>query len=221
MPGMLRPPGAYSAGLDSHDSTEYAALSMISRVEKKARTRAEILAVASRVMAEKGFANTTARDVASEAGVAVGTVFLHFPTMGQLAETVLDETVAAALSAAATDRPAGLVERLVHASDCLYQAYASQPELSRQVIAGSLFEGSTGSPSQLRMGEFRSWVAAEVIAAVDRGEISPIEPGEAFLGYFALYFGALVAGLRGELEPGAQLTLLRTSLQRFLAAREN
>ncbi|MBU4410985.1 MAG: TetR/AcrR family transcriptional regulator, partial [Actinobacteria bacterium] len=83
-------------------------MSVISRTEQKARTRTEILAAARRVVAEQGFATTTARDVAAAAGVAIGTVFLHFPTMGQLAETLLDETVGAALVTAAQQRPDGL-----------------------------------------------------------------------------------------------------------------
>jgi AcrR family transcriptional regulator len=194
---------------------------VISRSEKKERTRAEILAAARRVMARQGFATTTGRQVAAEAGVAIGTVFLHFPTMGQLAETMLDETVATALAAAAQQRPDGLIERLVQVSDCLIQGYAAEPELSRQVIAGSLFESAPGSPSQLRMAQFREWVCAEVATATDRGEIEPIEPGAAFLGYFALYFGALVAGLRGELNRETQQALLRTSLRRLFAAKEN
>jgi AcrR family transcriptional regulator len=194
---------------------------MISRAEQKMRTRAEILAAAGRVMARQGFATTTARDVASEAGVAVGTVFLHFPSMGQLAETMLDETVALALARASKQRPDGLVERLVQVSDCLFQAYAAEPELSRQVIAGSLFESAPGSPSQLRMAGFQGWVAGEVTAAVGRNEIAAIDPGEAFLNYFALYFGSLVAGLRGDLDRSGQCALLRTSLHRVFAQKES
>ena len=190
---------------------------MISRAQQKANTHAEILGAAGRVIARQGFATTTARDVAAEAGVAVGTVFLHFPTMAQLAEAILDDTVGAALEAAAQTRPDGLIERLVHVSVALYEGYDADPELSRQVIAGSLFESAEGSPSQQRMAAFGQWVGAEVAAASDRGEIAPIEPGQAFLTYFAFYFGALVAGLRGELDRAAQVALLRASLQRMFA----
>lgn len=193
---------------------------MISRAEQKANTHAEILSAASRVMAREGFAAATARDVAAEAGVAVGTVFLHFPTMAQLAEAILDQTVGAALDAAAKTRPDGLIDRLVHVAAALFDGYDTDPELSRQVIAGSLFESADGSPSQVRMAQFREWVSAEVVDAVERGEIAPIEPGQAFLSFFAFYFGALVSGLRGELDRPAQLALLRSSLQRMLGATE-
>jgi AcrR family transcriptional regulator len=194
---------------------------VISRAEQKSRTRDEVLQAARRIVRRQGFAATTARDVAAEAGVAVGTVFLHFPTMSRLAETLLDETVAAALATAEVSRPEGLIERLIQVSGCLYDAYDAEPELSREVIAASLFEGSAGGPSEVRMTEFRDWVAAEVAAAVSAGEIPQIDPTVAFLGYFALYFGALVTGLRGELDRGAQLALLRSSLQRLLVSKEN
>lgn len=193
---------------------------MISRAQQKAKTHAEILAAARHVIARQGFAATTARDVAAEAGVAVGTVFLHYPTMAQLAEAILDQTVGAALTTAAASRPDGLIERLVHVAGALYDGYDRDPELSRQVIAGSLFESAEGSPSQQRMAEFGQWVGGEVVAAVQRGEIAPIEPQQAFLTFFAFYFGALVGGLRGELDRPAQLALLRASLQRVFGATE-
>lgn len=189
---------------------------MISRTEQKSRTRAEILDAARQVVRRSGFAKTTARDVAAEAGVAVGTVFLHFPTMGQLAETLLDDTVGAALAAAQDNPPEGLIERLVHVSACLIEAYEADPELSREVLAGSLFVNAAGSPSRVRMSQFGKWVSDEVAAAAEQGKIPQIDPGEAFLGFFALYFGVLTSGLRGELDRLAQLALLRSLLSRLL-----
>lgn len=134
---------------------------------------------------------------------------------------MLSNTVAAALATAEVSRLEGLIERLVQVSGCLYDAADAEPELLREVIAASLFEGAAGGPSEVRMGEFRDWVVAEVAAAGSAGEIPPIAPTVAFLGYSASYFGALVAGLRGELERPAQLVLLRSSLRRLLASKEN
>jgi AcrR family transcriptional regulator len=189
---------------------------MISRIERKRLTRDALLDAARLVIARQGFASTTARDIAAEAGVAIGTVFVHFPTMAALAETLLDETVQQALTKAGQDQPDSLVERFVHVASVLYDAYDATPELSRDVIAGSLFQSSPGSPSELRMREFRGWVTEEITAAVADGQIPPIDPGEAFLGYFALYFGVLVAGLRGELDRPTQLVMLRSALHRLL-----
>jgi AcrR family transcriptional regulator len=188
------------------------------RAERKRQTRAELLRAARTVIAAKGFTATTARDVALEAGVAVGTVFVHFPTMAVLAEELLDETIGPALDAAVRTMPeqAGLVDRLVHVSLVLYQAYDADAELSRQVLSGSLFESSPGSTSQRRMADFQEWVAQQVDAAVAAGEIAPINGEEAFAGFFALYFAVLVGGLRGDLDAATRPVLLRSLLGRLL-----
>jgi AcrR family transcriptional regulator len=190
---------------------------VISRAERKQQTRADLLAAARTVVRAKGFPATTARDVAAEAGVAVGTVFVHFPTMAGLAETLLDETVGEALAAALpTSPPQGLVDQLVHVSTVLYEAYRADEELSRQVVSASLFEAASDGPSQRRMAEFRAWVAERVDAAIASGEIDPIPGDEVFEAFFALYFGGLVAGLRGDLDAAAQPVVLRSLLGRLL-----
>jgi AcrR family transcriptional regulator len=60
------------------------------KYEKKARaattdeTRNRILAASLRLHSDKGFAATSWQDIADAAGVAVGTVYYHFPTMDDL-----------------------------------------------------------------------------------------------------------------------------------------
>lgn len=220
---------------------------MNQREESKRRTRAVLLDAARTVIHAKGFPATTARDVATAAGVAVGTVFVHFPTMAALAETLLDETIGEALAAAgimpaagtgsarSTPRstpqpgsahsPAGAprstVERLVAVSAVLYDAYAADADLSRDVIAASLFHQAPGGPADQRLRAFQLWVEEQVKAGQAAGELGDINPTEAFLGFFSLYFGVLVAGLRGQLDRPAQLRMLRSSLLRLLGANAN
>lgn len=192
-------------------------IKMVTRTERKERTRAELVSAARVVAKEKGFPAVTARDVATEAGVAVGTVFVHFPTMALLAETLLDETIGVALQDAERTLPEiGLIDQLVHLSTTLYEAYRAETELSREVISASLFEAAPDGPSVRRLAQFRSWVGERVEGAVAAGEIAPVPGAEAFAGFFALYFGVLAAGLRGELEPDAQPVLLRSLLTRLL-----
>jgi AcrR family transcriptional regulator len=56
------------------------------------RNRARILEVAARVFAEQGAAAST-EQVAAEAGVAIGTVFRHFPTKADLLAAIMKETL--------------------------------------------------------------------------------------------------------------------------------
>ena len=186
----------------------------VRRAEHKEHTHQALLAAARQMIATRGFAATTAREVAETAGVAVGTVFVHFPTMGRLAETLLDETVGQALDQAGDPPGDDLVEQLLHVSLALFAAYRADPELSRQVLSAALFEAAPDGPSARRMAEFATWVTSRVEAAVTAGQIEPIPPREAFAVFFALYFGALVLGLRGELDADGQIDLLGRTLRR-------
>ena len=77
-----------------------------SRVERKQRTRSQLIETALDLMAELGINATRTVDVAERAGVAHGTVFLHFPTREDLVVAVVDshvERVAARLHELAGD----------------------------------------------------------------------------------------------------------------------
>ncbi|MCL2178493.1 MAG: TetR/AcrR family transcriptional regulator [Proteobacteria bacterium] len=189
------------------------------RTERKKRTRQKVLGAARQVVAEQGFIATTAREVAAAAEVSVGTVFLHFPTMAQLAETLLDEMVEEALAQVGEGPEGGdLIEHLLSVSSALYDAYRANPELSRHVVSASLFEAAPGGPSQRRMAEFQAWVSTRVEAAVAAGQIEPVPAPEAFMSFFALYFGVLVMGLREEVEAAGQLDLLGRLLRHTFRA---
>jgi len=191
--------------------------SLARRERQKAETRASILDAARRVLEERGLVATTTRAIAEEAGVAVGTVFLHFPDTSVLVEALLDAHLETALADAFRTLPKeGVVDKLVHVARRLYDSYEREPELSRAYVAGSLFpsrEHATGTAAA-RLRAFEAWVAGCVREAVEAEEIAPIDPELAFLCFFSIYFGLLVAGLRGELTRRAQLARLRAALER-------
>src|SRR6185503_12227529 len=60
---------------------------------RRGRTRRELLAAATTVLAEKGFHDTKISDIAAAADVGVGTFYLHFPDKETLFDAVVDETV--------------------------------------------------------------------------------------------------------------------------------
>lgn len=184
---------------------------------QKARTREALLAAARKVLRKRGFAKTTTREVAREAGVAAGTVFVHFRDVDALVEALLDEHIAAALEGARRTMPKGgdLVARLVHVSKKLYDSYAAEPELSREYLSASLFRAEAGGPADQRLADFQAWVSTEIMEAVSAGRCPPIDLRLAFGAFFSLYFGVLVAGLRGQLTRKDQLALLDASLRRL------
>ena len=59
---------------------------------RRARTRAELLAAAKRLLASKGFHATKIADIAAAADVGTGTFYLHFPTKEALFADLVRET---------------------------------------------------------------------------------------------------------------------------------
>src|SRR2546422_3530686 len=60
---------------------------------RRERTRTELLAAATRVLAEKGLDQTKVSDIAAAADVGVGTFYLHFTDKEALFDAVVDDTV--------------------------------------------------------------------------------------------------------------------------------
>lgn len=62
--------------------------------QTKRETRARILAKGAQLFVDKGFEETTTRDIAQAAGLAVGTMFNYFPSKETLAMTLIAEALA-------------------------------------------------------------------------------------------------------------------------------
>lgn len=79
------------------------------------RNRARILAAAEEVFAARGAAAST-EEVAATAGVAIGTVFRHFPTKRDLLGAILKELLASLAEAATSDDLFAFFSRVVAAA---------------------------------------------------------------------------------------------------------
>jgi AcrR family transcriptional regulator len=79
------------------------------------RNRARILAAAEEVFAARGAAAST-EEVAATAGVAIGTVFRHFPTKQDLLGAILKELLAELAESATTDDLFAFFTRVVTAA---------------------------------------------------------------------------------------------------------
>lgn len=195
------------------------------RAQRKAETRAAILAAARELFAERGYDATTTRAIAARAGVAAGTVFVHFPNKVDLVVAALEETIRGALTrayAALPDR--GLVDQLVTIARHLYAAYAEQPALSRVLVREVLFirhDEPSGRPMGEQLAAFLLFVTGLIETARRRGEIDgDLDAGFGAHAFFAMYFAVLAGGLRGELDVAGQEAALSALLTRFFRRRE-
>jgi AcrR family transcriptional regulator len=62
-----------------------------SRAQWKAQTRERVLEAAAQVFAERGYADASVNEIAAAAGVAVGSLYVHFPNKRVLFWTVLKQ----------------------------------------------------------------------------------------------------------------------------------
>jgi|SRR5712692_8173877 len=75
-------------------TTSTAATTTLNRfARRRERTRTELLAAATRVLAEKGLDQTKVSDIAAAADVGVGNFYLHFADKEALFDAVVDDTV--------------------------------------------------------------------------------------------------------------------------------
>ena len=66
------------------------------RQQQKQQTRLKIFSTGKRLFLQRGFIDVTTAEIAKEAGVAHGTVFVHFPTREDLVLAVIDAELARA-----------------------------------------------------------------------------------------------------------------------------
>lgn len=190
------------------------------RDRQRLATRALLLDTAARLVAEQGADGATTRALAQAAGVAAGTVFAHFPDKTSLYEALLHEHVERALDGAFATLPPGFVDALAHVCAALYAAYDARPDLARVLLAETLFLSDPTRPLAQQLGRFQGWFFERLGTALSAGEVPPVNPLLAFGAFFSVYFGLLVASLRGELPPAARDAQLRAFLAHFFRTSE-
>jgi AcrR family transcriptional regulator len=89
--------------------------------------RAEIVAAAARLFAERGYAATSVRDIRDAVGIAQGTFYWHFPSKEAVVDAVVEaysartvESVAAVIA----DPSLGTIERFVRVRDDAFARFA-------------------------------------------------------------------------------------------------
>ncbi len=97
--------------------------------EIRAATRAAILNSALQLFAEKGYAHTTTRNIATVAGLSVGLMYHYFDNKESLLQAVFDFVMARideAITAVLLNNPPG--ERLANFLHTIFDLLASEPE---------------------------------------------------------------------------------------------
>src|SRR5213594_2068492 len=118
-------------------STVAAAVRASNRFERRReRTRQELLAAATRVLAAKGLDRTKITDIAAAADVGVGTFYLHFPDKETLFDALVEDTVRrlkATVDAART-KAHGALEKITAANRAFFRFARDNREVFKIVF---------------------------------------------------------------------------------------
>lgn len=148
------------------------------RVDRTAR-REEILSAAVRVFARQGFAATRIEDVAAEAGIAKGSVYLSFDSRDALLAAAfarLAERSAGVLAQAGAEG-APAVDRLARLVRSAVAMLADEPDLTRVMVDLWAAGRHRGADAPLDMArvyrEYRDVVGALLREAAGEGDLRP------------------------------------------------
>lgn len=195
------------------------------RQTKKAATRARILVVARSHFERDGFEGASVRDIGAEAGVAAGTVLLHFgDKLGLLHASLHDDLERAISDSLSTASRGRLLHRLCSVIQPFFEYYAARPSLSRTLLRESLL---AKSPWRERFSSQVVRVNDHVIGLIEeakaRGEVSPDAAAPLLAtALFSFYYLALIGWVQEGVENPALLfkALLKQHLRAYSLPRQ-
>jgi TetR/AcrR family transcriptional regulator len=167
----------------------------------------EILDVATRHFAERGYEGTSMNDVAEAVGVRKASLFYHFETKEALYEAVLGRliaTVATPLSAA-YEGEGTWEERLVNAADTVTAVLAAHPYAARLLLREAMDWGPVvrGELSGTVVGVLEM-SAAFIGAGQEAGVFAKADPRQIMVSLVGLHFVPFALGQLVEKFTGKQ-----------------
>ena len=182
--------------------------------------RRELIVQAARAsIVERGLAATSVREVARAAGVSLGTVTYHFPTLDELLTEVLSVTLRdfyrprrrrMAPDATAVDRLRVLIED-----------HFSSPDLYEQCVIWleywprAIHVPSARAWRRRRYGAYQRYIARVLTAGRDAGEFDVANPVELATEFLALFDGLSVALVVEDID----MAFAQRSLERLFEER--
>lgn len=178
---------------------------MRTRDAHKEQTKQRILEVALAMFRDKGFRQTTMRDVAEAAGIALGTTYNYFPTKDHIALYFFEEALSRVLARhrRETPREASLEERVFSLVALELEEIEPYREFLDVLIAQAAVPGSPlhpfGLDAQRLKSRFLDRVAEMLRDALDRGELPPLGYESLMLpAFWAFHLGVLFFWLNDE-----------------------
>lgn len=188
----------------------------------KAETRERVLAAAATLFQERGYDETTTRDIAAAAEVAAGTIFNYFPTKEALAITLVAESLAG-VDGELGDRLDG-IDTLEEALFCHVAIEQRRLRAHRRYVRNALEStlrppaGTVGPDAGRRLRDGHLQIVCDLIAAYSSRPAEPLSVVTLHL-YWTLYLAVMIFWSDDE-SPHQEdsLALLDQTLRLFAAS---
>ncbi|MFF0386781.1 ScbR family autoregulator-binding transcription factor [Streptomyces sp. NPDC004286] len=160
--------------------------------ERSARTRLRVLIGAAELFTERGFRQTSVKDVADRVGMTKGAVYFHYPTKEALAVAIVEEHYARwpkmLDEVTAEDRgPLGSVVRMLERAAAAFQHDVLVQAGARLQLERPHIEAELPTP-------YVDWVAlleSLLTSAKESGELrADVVPGDAARSLVSAFFGS-------------------------------
>ncbi len=185
------------------------------RQDKERRIREAALTL----FLEKGYEQTTTKEIAEAADVATGTLFLYVQDKPELLALIFQERISAAVDKAFARLPGHrpLIDQLLHVFGALFDVYRPMPDLAREFVkaqffvrGGKMFDESTRFRDSFQARMIPLFEAEQAAGRLGTDYPAPFVARMAF----SLYFNALSAWLHGAADfKTARTSLLRSFLE--------
>ena len=193
------------------------------RQAQKEDTRRIILDSAYLLFAKNGYAKTTMRSLAEQAGVGLGTIFKHFPDKPSLLAAAFQDDLSGIIRKAFSSLPeAGIKKQLLHITKSIYFFYSENPDFSRTLIREVLFlEGEYGKILDDQILIFLNEISGLLKKAIENGELDPeMNTDDGALAFWSFYFTVLLMGLKQpSFEMNQQLLIIETLINNYFFKR--
>lgn len=172
------------------------------RQRRIARRRSEILAAAARVLADKGYANTTTKEIADAADIAEGTLYNYFGGKREILLAIAHEGQAP-IEALLQD-----VHKLQGRDDIIalvesgLDVFMSQLPFTRTLLLEAWFDDVILQDFVLnRFQRVGQLVGAYIATRVGEGGFRPVDPSLTTRMVLGMFMGVILPVLRGVAPP--------------------
>lgn len=167
---------------------------------RKARTRKALLDAGGKLFSEQGVERTTVDDIAAEAGVSVGSLYVHFGSKESLLLELIDQAMEINEQYMRAPEATSALARVLIAGEWYFR-FAMEQTVAFRFVAMRVLEPDTAATSNdeaneriaTRVQRIVAQVASDLQQAMDDGEITPQPVDEAMIFLWGAWNG--VAGL--------------------------